>query len=319
MPTILRLALWMTQKLWMSKPRRLRRAVSGILLLDKPLGLSSNAALQRVKHLYQADKAGHTGSLDPLATGVLPICLGEATKLSGHLLEADKQYCADLRLGVQTSTGDAEGEVINTCAPPGDAALQVAATRLCGEIEQVPPMYSALKHRGQPLYALARQGVEVERKARQVRIDSLRVERLTEDTARLWVRCSKGTYIRTLAEDLARLAGSCASLSALRRTAVMPFEDKPLVTLEWLDQLAREGGQAAVDAQLLAPVEGVRNWPQVRVDVALAAQLAQGRQVSVPLPVDRGRVAVLDEAGQLLGLAEAVGSSELAPRRWLRG
>jgi tRNA pseudouridine55 synthase len=301
----------------MSKPRSPRRPVSGILLLDKPLGISSNTALQIVKRLYQAEKAGHTGSLDPLATGVLPICLGEATKLSGVLLDSDKAYRAELKLGVRTSTGDAEGAVVETGALPSVDALHAAAAGLVGTIEQTPPMYSALKHEGQRLYMLARQGIEVERRPRRVVIHDLRIEIISADRVALLVRCSKGTYIRTLAEDLARAAGSCAHLVGLRRTAVAPFDDQSPVPLERLEALAADGGLPALDALLLRPADGLRHWPQVRVDAQQARLLARGRTVEAQGVSAGARVAVLDESGALLGLAEGTAAGLLAPRRWL--
>lgn len=302
----------------MSKPRRPRRPVTGILLLDKPLGISSNAALQRVKFLYQADKAGHTGSLDPLATGVLPICLGEATKLSGVLLESDKSYCADVQFGVRTSTGDAEGEVVETGPLPDDAALERARSTMVGAVRQVPPMYSALKHEGQRLYELARQGIEIEREAREVFIHELRIDAYDQGRARLQVRCSKGTYIRTLVEDLARAAGSCASLTGLRRTAVVPFDASPTVTLETLEAAVQDGGLAALDALLMAPATGLAHWPQWTVDSTVAAHLAQGRTVRASETHRPGRLAVLNASGGLLGLAEVGEDGSVMPRRWLQ-
>jgi tRNA pseudouridine55 synthase len=301
----------------MSRSWSARRPVSGILLLDKPVGVSSNAALQIVRRLYQAEKAGHTGSLDPLATGVLPICLGEATKLSGVLLESDKSYRAELRLGERTSTGDTEGEVVETAPVPPVEALHAAAAGLLGAIDQTPPMYSALKHGGQRLYALARQGVEVARASRTVHIHALRLEIVSAQQVVMHVRCSKGTYIRTLAEDLARAAGTCAHLTALRRTAVAPFDGEPPIPLERLEAVSANGGLPALDALLLSPASGLRHWPQVRVEPAQALLLARGRPVKVD-GLDAGtRVAVLDAAGALLGLGEGVAPGVLAPRRWL--
>src|SRR5690606_29126043 len=196
----------------------------GILLLDKPRGMSSNAAVQRVRRAFGREKAGHTGSLDPLATGMLPICLGEATKVAGYLPEGDKEYLFTAQFGARTATGDTEGEVIERCEVPDDlhAALLAAIPGYLGTIDQVPPMYSALKRDGQPLYRLARQGLEVERAARQVRILKLELLAVHGAAADFRVRCSKGTYVRTLAEDLAQSMGSCAHLTALRRTAVTP-------------------------------------------------------------------------------------------------
>lgn len=303
----------------MSKPKRPRRPVSGILLLDKPCGISSNRALQQVKHLYQADKAGHTGSLDPLATGVLPICLGEATKLSGVLLDSDKCYRAEAAVGSRTSTGDAEGEVVETSGGVLErSALLQVLPQFRGPIEQVPPMYSALKHEGQRLYALARQGAEVERRPREVTIYELELEDFASGRFQLSVRCSKGTYIRTLVEDIARAAGHCAHLIALRRTAVAPFEGRPLRTLEQLEKAVHDGGLAALDDLLLATAQGLAHWPQLCIDPVRAACLAQGQAVRVAGVARNARLAVLDGDGALLGLAESDAEGVVAPRRWLR-
>ncbi len=308
----------------MSKPRRPRRAVTGILLLDKPLGVSSNTALQRIKALYQADKAGHTGSLDPLATGVLPICLGEATKLSGVLLDADKSYEAIGQLGSRTSTGDAEGEVIATAAVTlTQAMLDALRPQFLGQIRQIPPMYSALKHEGERLYAMARRGEEVERPARDITIHELELEMQGTAALRASVRCSKGTYIRTLVEDIAGAAGQCAHLSALRRTAVSPFEGLPLVTMEQLDSLLDgvpdAAGLAAIDALLLDPAAALKHWPQLKVDETRAHCLGRGQAVRVAGLEPCERLAVLDESGRLLGLAQVTAGGTVAPKRWFSG
>ena len=297
--------------------RRPRRDLTGILLLDKPLGLSSNAALQQVKRLFQANKAGHTGSLDPLASGVLPICLGEATKLCGVLLESEKRYRARARLGQRTSTGDAEGVVVETSQATGPIAerLQAELPRFLGSISQVPPMHSALKRDGQRLYELARAGQEVAREARTVQILELRLLQCDCDGFEFEVLCSKGTYIRTLAEDWARAAGQCAHLIALRRTAVTPFVGTPLVTLEQLeafDDLVQR------DQLLLSPAQGLAHWPQIVVDAGQASRLRSGQSVNLPeLGAPAGRVAVVNAAGELLGLGEVAGKGEVRPRRWL--
>jgi len=299
-----------------SKPPR--RAVHGILLLDKPLGLSSNEALQRVKRLFRAEKAGHTGSLDPLATGMLPLCFGQATKLCGQLLESDKRYLARVKLGEKTATGDAEGEVIERSDAAGfeRATLEGVLARFVGSISQVPPMYSALKQQGQRLYELARQGLEVERQPRTVRIEALKLVRFVEGEFELDVRCSKGTYIRTLAEDIARAAGQCAHLSGLRRLEAGPFASQPMHTLEGLEKTA-EQGERALDGLLLDAGAALSAWPTVRVDDVRAQRLRQGLSQQIagaPRSLD---LVVQDAQGRLLCLAESDASGLVAPKRWL--
>lgn len=301
-----------------SKTRRPRRRLDGILLLDKPLGLSSNEALQRVKRLYRAEKAGHTGSLDPLATGVLPICLGEATKLSGVLLESDKRYVARLRFGEQTRTGDAEGEVIARSDPSGlkPESVQEACAALTGVQQQVPPMYSALKHQGRPLYEIAREGGEVERTARSIEIYELKLLAFDGREADVEVHCSKGTYIRTLAEDLAARLQQCAHLRALRRTEVTPFVGSTLHTLPELEALAGQD-EAPLDRLLLSPAQGLRHWPSQTVDALRAQAFAQGRAQRLPGVPREAQLAILDEAGRLLGLARSDEEGWVRPLRWL--
>lgn len=253
---------------------RSRDPGNGILLLDKPLGLSSNAAVQRVRRAFGRVKAGHTGSLDPLATGMLPVCLGEATKVAGYLLDGDKEYEFTLRLGARTATGDLEGEVVERCEVPADPAarLREALPGFIGPIRQVPPMYSALKRDGQPLYRLARQGVEVEREARAITIHSLELLEVAGAEARLRVCCSKGTYVRVLGEDLARAIGSCAHLSALRRTAVAPFPASAMVTLA-----AVEADPRAVE--LLSADRALPQLAEVELDEPAARRLRQGQAI----------------------------------------
>jgi tRNA pseudouridine55 synthase len=297
----------------MQKTRAPRRNVDGIVLLDKPLGLSSNTALQIVRRLYNAEKAGHTGNLDPLATGLLPICLGQATKLSAYLLDADKRYRARVRLGIRTSTGDAEGEAVAESDPSALSReqLEAAIPQFLGAIEQVPPMYSALKRDGQPLYRLAREGLEVERAPRQVRIRELRVLDYDGLHFEFEVACSKGTYVRTLAEDWAAAVGQQAHLAALRRTGVAPFDAGAMVTLERLENEPESGR----DALLLPPATALAGWPRLAVDQALAGRLGHGQTVAVQAAA--GLLAVFNEAGGLLGIAESDGAGRLAPKRWL--
>lgn len=297
----------------MQKTRAPRRKVDGILLLDKPLGLSSNTALQIVRRLYNADKAGHTGSLDPLATGLLPVCLGEATKLCGYLLDADKRYRARVRLGARTTTGDAEGEAVATSDPSllDRAALEAAIPRFLGEISQIPPMYSALKRDGEPLYRLARAGIEVEREARRVQIRELRVLDWSGAEFEFEVACSKGTYVRTLAEDWAAAVGQQAHLVALRRTGLDPFDAAAMVGMEQLEGLAED----ARDPLLLPPAAALRGWPRLEVDAGLAHRLSRGQTVRIG--EGTGLRAVFGPDGALLGIAEGDGTGNLSPRRWL--
>jgi tRNA pseudouridine55 synthase len=270
-------------------------ALCGILLLDKPLGLSSNAALQRVRGHLGRPKAGHTGSLDPLATGMLPICIGEATKLAGELLAGAKGYTVELRLGARTDTGDAEGAVVERCAVPAlnAASIEIALQGLRGAQLQIPPMYSALKHDGEPLYRLARRGLSVERAARSIEIFQLELLGFTADTMRLRVECSKGTYVRTLVEQLGSALGSCAFVIALRRDFVEPFRHEPMVSLEAL--------LAAPVPALLPADRAVVQLPAVRLSAPQARAISFG-QPSFLAGVPQGRVRLYDEAGQFMGL-----------------
>jgi tRNA pseudouridine55 synthase len=282
--------------------------VHGILLLDKPLGLSSSSAVQRVRRAFGRIKAGHTGSLDPLATGMLPICLGEATKVAGYLLEGDKEYEFTARFGARRTTGDLEGEIVEECPVPADlaAVLTAALPAFHGPISQVPPMYSALKRDGQPLYKLARQGIEVEREARSVVIHALQLHSVSGDEAKFSVRCSKGTYVRTLAEDLARAVGSCAHLTALRRTTVAPFPGTGMVTLEALEA----AGPGSVT--LLAPDAALAHLPAVELDAERTARLRMGQTVGCPgTSPEPGLVRVYAPDGQFLGIGQ-VGVSDAA-------
>ncbi len=296
----------------------MRRAVHGILLLDKPLGLSSNEALQQVKRLFRAEKAGHTGSLDPLATGMLPICFGQATKLCGQLLESDKRYLAQVRLGEKTATGDAEGEVIARSDPAQlqPSELEAAMGRFIGEIQQTPPMYSALKHQGQRLYELAREGIEVERAARRVRVLDLRLTRCKLPEFEMDVRCSKGTYVRTLAEDLAAAVGQCAHLRGLRRLEAGPFAAQPMHQMEDL-KATSAGGAEALDSLLLDTGAALVGWPEVRVDDVRAQRLRQGCSQQVPGVARELNLVVRDAGGRVLCLAESDGAGVIAPKRWL--
>ncbi len=305
------------QRTQMSRKRNNRRAVNGLLLLDKPAGMSSNEALQQVKRLFNAQKAGHTGSLDPLATGMLPICLGEATKISGFLLDADKRYRMTCKLGIKTATGDAEGEILQQRPVPrlDPDQLESALVGFRGEIQQIPPMYSALKHQGERLYKLARQGQEVERAPRTVMIHELTVLRQGDDEIDLEVACSKGTYVRALAEDLGEALGCGAHVSALRRLAVGPYRDpEAMITLEELRHLG-EDGYAALDHRLLAVESALYDWPQLRLSADSAFYLRQGQAVLVPKAPTSGLVRLYDQHEQFLGVGEIQDDGKVAPRR----
>lgn len=302
------------------KEKRLVRNVTGILLLDKPQGITSNTALQQVKRLYQAAKAGHTGSLDPLATGLLPICLGQATKLCGYLLDSDKRYSVRAKLGERTDSADADGKVVATSDPSqvtrGD--IEVHLPRFSGPIQQRPPMYSALKHQGQRLYELARAGQEVERAERAVTIHELWLTGFEPGYFELDVRCSKGTYIRTLVEDIAAAAGQCAHVTVLRRLEVAPFLQPQMLGLDTLQQAAG-AGLASLDTHLLPSISALTGWHKVPVDPARARTLSQGQPVRVAQTPVTGRVAIVDEAGDLLAIGEIDANGLVAPLRWMSG
>lgn len=300
--------------------RRKGRDVTGIILLDKPPGMGSNEALQRVKRLLQARKAGHTGSLDRQASGLLPLCLGEATKISSFLLNASKRYRATFRLGVRTTTGDAEGEVVERRTPRGLTREQVERVleRFRGPLSQTPPMYSAIKHRGQRLYKLAHQGVVVERAPRTVHIYELAALELAGDALTVEVFCSKGTYIRTLAEDIGEALGCGAHVANLRRTAVGPFDDSKLVLLEALEARAGEG-LAAADALLLPMEAALADWPDIDLPEGVAYYLGKGQPVMVPHAPTRGWVRIYCGRDRFIGVGEVLEDGRIAPRRLVSG
>ncbi|WP_456407229.1 tRNA pseudouridine(55) synthase TruB [Thiolapillus sp.] len=304
----------------MGRRRRPRgRNVTGILLLDKPLGITSNAALQEVKHLFKAQKAGHTGSLDPLATGLLPICFGNATKISAFLLDADKRYEVRVRLGETTSTADAEGEVIETCPAEHITRedVQAVLADFTGEISQLPPMYSAVKHKGQRLYKLARQGIEVEREARTITIYDLQLLNFEAPEFDLLVHCSKGTYVRTLAEDIGKALGVGAHVVALHRTLVGPFETEGMVSMETLQQTAQEGGAHELDKYLLPMDAGLDHWPAVHLGADTSFYVKQGQPVQVPKAPTEGYVRIYDADEKFIGVGEIDDDGRVAPRRLL--
>ena len=293
--------------------RRKGRDVHGVVLLDKPAGRSSNQVLQKVRWLFQAKKAGHTGNLDPFATGMLPICLGEASKTAAFMLDASKTYLATARLGEATETGDIEGEVCDTAPVPGLDATEAERVLKSfeGEIEQLPPMYSALKHEGQPLYKLAREGKVVERKRRRVVIHALELVSWEPPGLVFRVHCSKGTYVRTLAEDLAKAMGTVAHLRALRREIVEPFDADAMVSLEKLEALKEQGG---LD-EILLPVDcGLASWPRVDLDEAAASRFSHGNPVPLEVGVE-GNARVYGPENHLLGLGGATRDGLLKPTR----
>ena len=303
-----------------ARPRPAKRDVDGLLLFDKPTGMTSNAALQRVKWLFRARKAGHTGSLDPLASGMLPICFGEATKFAGYLLDADKTYRVQARFGIQTDTGDAEGQPIATHyrSPPRAAELEAAAAALTGPIQQVPPMYSALKHEGQRLYAIARAGGEVPREPRVVVIREFVLESFDPVMPVFRVTCSKGTYIRTLVEDLAAHLGTLAHVVALRRLSVEPFGGQPMVTLPEIEALAGEGTVPAVDRldALLRPLdEALPDWPAIWLDDAGARRMGNGGPVRSPGRTEPGPVRLYGPGDHFLGVGDVQMDGMVVARR----
>ena len=297
----------------------MRRQVHGILLLDKPINLTSNGALQKVKRLFNAKKAGHTGSLDPIATGMLPICFGEATKFSQFLLESDKSYHVVAKLGVNTTTGDSEGEVISTCPVVGvtHARIEQVMTKFFGEIEQIPPMYSAIKHQGKPLYELARRGIEVERKSRKVKIYSLELEKFEDDQMTFRVHCSKGTYVRTLVEDIGRELGCGGYVTELRRLMVAPYGNALMYTLRALEVIAETSGFDGLSACLLPVETAVQVFPAVKLSTSAAFYLRMGQPVRAPFQLDSSLVRLMSEDAKFLGIGEVMADGRVKPHRLL--
>jgi tRNA pseudouridine55 synthase len=295
------------------------RDVSGVLVVDKPQGWSSNDAVQRAKRLFNARKVGHTGALDPLATGVLPLCFGEATKFSQYLLSSDKKYWVRIKLGIATDSGDADGKVIATQDVVGVDAQRIeeALRFFRGEIDQIPPMFSAIKHQGQPLYKLARQGIEIERQARRVTIYSNELTRFAGDELELELHCSKGTYIRTVAEELGQVLGCGAHVVALRRRMAGPYDESDLVTFETLE--AALDSEGTLDGFLQPVSSTVRGWPEVRLTDNTAYYLRQGQPVIVPHAPSSGWVRLAeivdDESTRFIGVGEVLDDGRVAPRR----
>ncbi len=306
----------------MARHKNKGRNISGVLLLDKPQGGSSNQVLQQVKRLFGAAKAGHTGSLDPLATGMLPVCFGEATKISAFLLDADKRYHLRCQLGVATTTGDTEGDVIETqdVSAITEEDIKKVLPDFIGEIEQVPPMYSAIKHNGERLYKLARQGIVVERKSRLITIYDIEFISYSRDEQQreileLEVHCSKGTYVRTLVEDIAKALGCGSHITSLRRLSVGPYSGE-MLTVDQLIALAAQGTDA-LDACLQPIDSGVSDWPDVHLDPDAAFYVKQGQAVMVPHAPTQGWVRIYDK-NQFLGLGEIQDDGMVAPRRMIK-
>jgi tRNA pseudouridine55 synthase len=282
------------------------------VLLDKPAGLSSNAALQKTRRLLQADKAGHVGSLDPLATGMLPICLGEATKIAGDILSGQKLYQFTVALGARTATGDTEGPVVETAPVPklDQADVDEVLHHFLGHQSQIPPMYSALKREGQPLYKLARAGIEVDRPARDIEVHRLTLLELTAAQLQLEVLCSKGTYVRTLAEDIAKALGTCGHVLSLRRVYVEPFSGAPMESLESI-----AAAIAAGTLPTILPVDApLQHLPAIQLDAEAAGRIMHGQTVD-QRGSEVGRVRLYGAGGAFLGIGEADGAGRIRPRR----
>ncbi|HKM25947.1 MAG TPA: tRNA pseudouridine(55) synthase TruB [Thiopseudomonas sp.] len=299
--------------------KRKRRSVSGIIIFDKPYGFSSNGALQKVRWLLNSDKGGHTGSLDPLATGVLPLCFGEATKFSRYLLDADKVYEATMQLGVTTNTADAEGEVLETKPVNVTSAdIEAALPQFRGVIQQVPPMYSALKKDGQPLYKLARAGITIDRPARTVTISQLELLWHDGDQARILVSCTKGTYIRSLVEDIGAVLGCGAHVAQLRRIQAGPFDLTHAVTLEELEQAHEEGGAEALDAFMIPMDSGLLHWPSVEMTENGSFFWLNGQPVRAQNSPLEGMVRVYNHNHEFIGVGEMDDDGMVAPKRLIR-
>ena len=290
--------------------------IDGILLLDKSIEMTSNAALQKAKRLFGIKKAGHTGSLDPLATGMLPICFGEATKFSQFLLESDKYYRVTAQLGIKTATGDAEGEIIASRPVENVTAsrLEILFQQFTGEIEQIPPMFSAIKQNGRPLYELARKGITVERKSRTVQIYRLQLIGFQDDHVEMEVHCSKGTYIRTLVEDIGESLGCGAFVSQLRRLAVAPYSNQKMYSLDDLSKIQENDSAGLVS--LLLPIDtALQKLPIVKLISASAFYFRTGQAVTVQNAPREGLVRVLDENEKFMGIGEILEDGRVTPKR----
>ncbi|CAK0769880.1 tRNA pseudouridine(55) synthase [Gammaproteobacteria bacterium] len=309
----------------MKRVQKRGREVDGVLLFDKPIGLTSNTALQEVKRLYEAQKAGHTGSLDPLASGMLPLCFGEATKLSGFLLDADKRYWAEFHFGVTTTTGDAHGEVLTTkeVRTLEEAAILQVLAQYTGSMQQIPPMHSAIKVQGRPLYSLAHKGLTVERAPRSITVYEFKLLAIEANRIRVQIHCSKGTYIRTLAEDVGEALGIGAHVSALRRLSVGPFTNSnAMINLERLRCIE---DLAELDALLLPMDSALGQWPSVSLANDSVFYMRQGQPVLVPHSPTKGLVRLYTrkkspigiENGSFIGVGEVLEDGRIGPKRLL--
>lgn len=296
-----------------SSPKIQRRHISGVFLLNKPLGISSNGALQKVRWLFRAQKAGHTGALDPLASGLLPICLGEATKFSHYLLDSVKRYQTTIKLGHSTTTGDVEGEAFLEKEVPEltEEKIKEVLGKFVGDIQQVPPMYSALKKDGRPLYELARQGIEIEREARPIHIFAIELLSFTNDSITLDVTCSKGTYIRVLGEDIAQALNTYGHLTYLHRIQTGQFELIPNYTIEYLESLT-EMEREALLLPVYAPID---HFPKIQAPEGRAEYFSRGMESNIDHTAE-AQVVVFD-GDKCLGLAEITDKKRLVPKRVL--
>ena len=301
--------------------RKKGRKISGVLLLDKPTGITSNKALQKVRWLFDANKAGHTGNLDPLATGVLPICFGEATKFSRYLLDADKAYRTTAKLGTITDSGDSDGNILETRAVAEYQKDQIVdiITQFLGDIEQIPPMYSALKHNGKPLYEYARAGVDIERKVRHVKIYKIELLDIRDGEFDLEVYCSKGTYIRTLVEDIGEKLGCGAHVSMLRRIEAGPFPLNNTQTMSQLEEIQERDGASALDCFLLPIDIMLDGFNKICLNNEQSCSILQGQAVRIAHSLKPGLVRVYSndqvDGERFLGMAEIMDDGEIAPRR----
>jgi tRNA pseudouridine55 synthase len=298
--------------------RRKGRDVHGVLLLDKPIAMTSNAALKAAQYLFEANKAGHTGSLDPLASGMLPLCFGEATKFSQFLLDADKHYYVEARLGIRTNTGDAEGVITaqRTVTDMTASHIEDVLANFRGHITQIPSMYSAIKHQGKPLYHFARQGIEIERKSRPITIYELVLLDSSESYFAISVHCSKGTYIRTLVDDIGEQLGCGAHVITLQRTVVGPYQHDKMVTLDELKaRKDQDGSSQTLDSYLLAVDSSLASWVEVHLSEITALYLRQGHPVIVPRAPSAGWVKLMLDDGKFLGVGEVLVDGRIAPRR----